>query len=312
MLGLDVSKETLAVALLDPATRKPRWEAEVPNTPAAVAQLLAKVAPECPWVLEPTGRYSVAVAKQARAAGRRVLLAPPRKAKAFLASLQSRAKTDRLDARGLGLYALAADLPPYPLKSEAVERLTQLLTARRGLSLSLASLQQRIVELPHAAAVLKAAVADLRASMHALDRQLAAARRELPLAGRLQKVHGVGPVTATAVAACLTSKHFEKPEAFVAYVGLDVAVRSSGKRKGEWGLTKQGDAELRRLLYLCAQSSLRAQGSPFGAQYEREQAKGMSKTAALCAVARKLAKLCWSLAHHPAASYDPARVYSQK
>jgi transposase len=312
MLGLDVSKDTLAVALLDPTTRKPHWEVEVPNTPAAVAQLLARVAPDCPWVMEPTGRYSVTVAKQARAAGRTVLLAPPRKAKAFLASLQSRAKTDRLDARGLGLYALAADLPPYPLKSEVVERLTQLLTARKGLSQSLSSLQQRVAELPHAAAVLKAAVADLRAKVRELDRQIAADRKQLPLAGRLQKVHGVGPVTSTAVAACLTSKHFEGPEQFVAYIGLDVAVRDSGKRKGERGLTKQGDAELRRLLYLCAQSSLRAEGSPFGAQYEREQAKGLSKTAALCAVARKMAKVCWSLARHPEASYDPARVYSQK
>jgi transposase len=311
MLSLDVSKETLACALLDPATRTACWEASVPNTPAAVAELLARVPPECAWVMEPTGRYSLSVARQAMAAGRTVLLAPPRKAKAFLASLQSRAKTDRLDARGLGRYALCAPLSPYPVKSEAVERLTQLLVARRGLSQALSSLKQRLPELPYAAAPLKAAVADRRRQLRELDRQIEAERTHLPLSRRLEQVHGIGPVTATAVAACLMSKHFPHPDQFVAHLGLDVAVRQLGKRKGEVGLTRQGDAELRRLLYLCAKSSGRAKGSPFLAQYEREQQKGLAKTAALCAVARKMAKLCWSLARHPEAVYDPTRVYSQ-
>jgi len=70
-----------------------------------------------------------------------------------------------------------------------------------------------------------------------------------------------------------------------------MGVRQSGKKNGQTGLTKQGDGELRRLLYLAAQSNLRAKNSPFRAQYERERAKGLSSTAALCAVARKLARL---------------------
>src|SRR5688572_24447602 len=111
MFSLEVSKGTLACALMDPATRQPRWQRTVKNTPEQVERLLARVPAEAPWVLEPTGRYSLTVAKQAVAAGRTVLMAPPRKAKKFLESVQSRAKTDRLDARGLGLYALSAQLP---------------------------------------------------------------------------------------------------------------------------------------------------------------------------------------------------------
>ena len=87
-------------------------------------------------------------------------------------------------------------------------------------------------------------------------------------------------------------------------------MRQSGKRKGHQGLTKHGDAELRRLFYLCAKASLRAKDSPFVAQYQREQKKGLSKTAALCAVARKIARLCWSLAQH-GTDYDPDRIYQQ-
>jgi hypothetical protein len=46
-----------------------------------------------------------------------VLLAQPKKARHFLQSIQSRAKTDQLDSHGIGLFALCRALPPYPLKS---------------------------------------------------------------------------------------------------------------------------------------------------------------------------------------------------
>ena len=98
-------------------------------------------------------------------------------------------------------------------------------------------------------------------------------------------------------------------EQWVAYIGLDVGIRESGKRKGERGLTKQGDAELRRLFYLCAKSTVTRPTSPFAAQYQRELKKGMKKTAALCAVARKLAKVVWALFEH-GGRYEPSRVYA--
>ena len=308
MLGLDISKATLSCALIDPTTQTPTWQGQLPNSPAGVAQLLARLPPEIAWVMEPTGRYSLTVAQQAQAAGRQVLLAQPQKAKKFLESRQDRAKTDRLDARGLGLYALSTALPPYPIKTEAVERLQQLLIARKGLSQAIAALEQQLNELPFAPEALKEAVADLKRRRQEIDRQLAAERKQWPVMGQLLAVPGIGPVTAAALAACLASKEFERGDQFVAYCGLDVRVRQSGKRKGTLGLTKQGDAELRRLLYLAAQASLRGKGSPFAEQYQRERAKGLTSTAALCAVARKLARLAWALARS-GAPYDPQRVY---
>lgn len=310
MFSLDISKETLACCLLDPKSRAVVWETEVPNTPEGVSELLRQVDPSVAWVMEPTGRYSLAVAKQARAAGRRVLSAPPREAKQVLAGLNPRAKTDRLDARGIGQFALATNLASYPIKSEAVERLHQLLKARKGVSRSIASLHQRIEELPYAASHLEKAVAGLKHQLEELDRQIAAECRHYPEVQRLRRVPGIGPVTAAALAACFNAKQFSHPDQFVSYLGLDVRVRQSGKRQSQQRLTKRGDAELRRLLYLCAQASLRTKGSPFREQYEREKAKGLATTAALCAVSRKIARLCWSLVQH-GTDYDPKRVYSQ-
>jgi transposase len=137
MLGIDVSKATLTCTLLAARDRPPLWQANVPNTPAGIAQILAPTAPSCPWVVEPTGGYSRAVVAQWQAAGRAVLLAQPKRAKDFLASVSPRAKTDRVDSDGLARYGLAADLPPFPVTSGAMDRLDQLQAACKGISDSL-------------------------------------------------------------------------------------------------------------------------------------------------------------------------------
>jgi transposase len=313
MLGIDVSKHTLACALLDPQTRQFQWQKQFPNTEAGIRQLLERVAPDVPWVLEPTGRYSLLAVRLARAAGRQVLMAQPREAQFYLKSRQSRAKTDRLDSRGLALYALSEPLPLFPLKSDLVERLDQLLAARKGLAQAQAMLLQQLRELTHAAACLEAALTALRAEQKELDRQIAELTRateEFKAVAELQDVPGIGPVTAASVVSRLRSRSFARGGQFVAYVGLDIRVLQSGKRQGQRGLTKKGDAELRRLLFLCARASLRSPDGPFREQYQRELAKGLSKTAATCVIARKIARMCWSMVKHDT-RYDPLRVYSQ-
>jgi transposase len=313
MLGIDVSKQTLACTLLNPANRQVDWFRQVPNTPAGVQSLLEAVAPDTPWVLEPTGRYSLVVAKPAKDAGRCVLLAPSKRAKRFAASLSNRAKTDRLDSRSLALFALAQDLPAYPIKSERVEQLDQLLSARKSLLLSLSALEQQASELPYAKEALTGAVASLKAERDKLDGQIATLTKDqttYPSVARLRAVPGIGPVTAAALGSCLQARSFTHSDQVVAYIGLDIQTVQSGRRQGNKGLSKQGDAELRRLLFNCARAAVQAKDSPFKEQYERELKKHLSKTAASCAVARKLARLCWSLVRHQT-EYDPQRVFTQ-
>lgn len=315
MLGIDVSKHQLSYALLDPTSRQVCGEGTVTNDRTGIAYLLAVTSPTIAWVVEPTGRYSNGVVRQATAAGRQVLLAPPRSAHAFLRSVAPRAKTDTLDGRGLAQYALAVTLRPYPVKSDLVDTLSQLLAARKSLSRSLATFRQQRQELPSAAEPLAATITALEAQQRALDRQLrqVVGASELTAdVARLEAVPGIGLVTATAVAVCLSSKQFSHPDQFVAYVGLDVRVRDSGQRQGRRVVSRQGDEELRRLLYCCAQANLRSRdpANPFKAQYERERAKGLASTAALCVVARKLARTCWSLVAHET-TYDPERVHRQ-
>jgi transposase len=266
-------------------------------------------------VVEPTGIYSRAVVQQGQDAGRDVRLAPPRQAQRFLQAQPRRAKTDRIDSEGLARFGHSAILRPFARKSALVETVDQLLAARKGISTALCRLRQQRQGLPLATEVLDATIADLRTRQVEVDRQIAATVAASELAdsiATLQTIPGIGPVIATAVASCLETHHFTHPDQFVAYIGLDVTVHDSGQRTGGGNLSHQGSAELRRLLYLAAQANQRIQDpdNPFRQQYQRERAKGLPTTAALCAVARKLARTCWSI-HKHATTYDPSRVTRQ-
>ena len=174
MLGVDVGKAELHGTWRDPETQRIRWQGVVANTEVGIRQLLRRV-PEASLVVEPTGRYGEPLIRAVQVAGRVVLLAAPRKARAFLWAEQPRAKTDRVDSAGLALYGLTGRLRPYLLPSPAVDQVKQLLAARRGLSQSLARLRQQRAALPLAAEALTPAIAGLERELAALDARISKA-----------------------------------------------------------------------------------------------------------------------------------------
>jgi transposase len=100
---------------------------------------------------------------------------------------------------------------------------------------------------------------------------------------------------------------FQRADQVVAYAGLDIQVRQSGKWKGEAKLSKRGSGRLRRLLYLTAVRSIRLQDSAFGQYYHRLVARGMKKVEALMAVMRKMLLVAYRLLRTEE-TYDPRKV----
>jgi hypothetical protein len=81
---------------------------------------------------------------------------------------------------------------------------------------------------------------------------------------------------------------FQRADQAVAYAGLDIRVKESGKWKGQAKLSKRGSGRLRRLLYLTAVRCIRRKDSAFGQYYHHLIARGMRKMEALMAVMRKM------------------------
>ncbi len=145
------------------------------------------------------------------------------------------------------------------------------------------------------------------------DKEIKQAANSHPQAKRLSEMHGIGPVTATAVIATVTDpRHYPSSRDFAANLGLVPRQHSSGGRDKLYGITKRGDVYLRTLLIHGARSALRAAvlnpkpDALLQWGLRLLERKGM-KVAAV-ALARKMATVIWSmLANDTAYQAMPAK-----
>jgi transposase len=315
VLGVDVAKDSLETCLMQRDGERVIRRRSIQNLTEEIG-LFLKELPEiyksslCVAV-EPTGLYWYPIADTALSLGHKVVSAPTIATRKFLESISMRAKNDRIDAKGIARYACHMELRDYTPKTKDVRNLESHLAARKKISLSISEFTQAKSSMPEAADIIDKILTSLRERLNEVDAMIGKAEQSFSHCASLQKLPGVGPVVSGALAAKLTQNDFKTSDSFVAFIGLDVRVRESGRWKGKRKLTKNGDPEMRRLLYLAAQASLRSKDRTFAQIYENHLARGLSSTASLCAVARKLARTSWSMVHFNT-EYDPARVFKDK
>ncbi len=110
-----------------------------------------------------------------------------------------------------------------------------------------------------------------------------------PKAKGVLAISELGPMTVAVLRAELGDlDRFARMDQVVAYAGLDLQVKQSGKWKGQTKLSKRGSGHVRRILYLAALRSIRLPTSPFGTFYHRLVDRGLKKGMAVIAVMRKL------------------------
>lgn len=126
------------------------------------------------------------------------------------------------------------------------------------------------------------------------------------MAKRLMTLQGVGPLTATALAAALGDGHsFPRGRDFAASLGLTPRQHSTGGRDRLLGISKRGDSYLRKLLVHGARSALRHVGGKEDglSQWVRHLAERKHPNVAVVALANKTARIAWAVTRHEM-SYD--------
>ena len=313
--GIDVAADTLAPALAASAGT-PADLAGVPNTADGWRQLqdALRAGGADPattlLVLEATGAYWQGVATALTAAGWTVSVVTPASARHYARARLHRAKTDRVDARGLAAYARDLRPAPWAPPSPDVQALQLLIRERDDLVAMQTQARNRQHALAHLPVVPDEVRAPLAAVLAVLAAQIAqltaAIRRRAETAAdlaediaRVQTIAGVGLLTATLVLVeTRPLRAGATPKQVVAYAGLDPAPHESGTSvRGAGHISKKGNARLRQALYMAALSAVRC-NPPLRAFYERLLAKGKRKQVALVAVARKLLVLMLTLLTH--------------
>lgn len=292
IIGVDVSKAELAVSV-DGAPAEP-----IANEPRAIRRWLDGFHGPLRLALESTGVYHMTLAEEAYRRGHRVYLVNGYRLNRYREGVGGRAKTDASDARLLVRYLRHEGdvLRPWSPPPKAYRQLQTLLHRRATLVQARVAVQQSLQDVPALRTSLKAILRQLARTDAAIARQihkaLAAAAWDQH-ARRCRQIEGIGLITAAALTMAFQRGAFASSDAFIAFLGLDVRIRDSGRQRGRRKLTKAGDPELRRLLYLAAMQAKRQPA--WRAFYERQLAKGLKPIAAINVLARKLARVAFAL-----------------
>ena len=291
--GIDVCKD-----FLDIAVSSSEEVGSIGNTSGAIAAWLRTQPVPLVIGIESTNDYHEELVEQALAQGHRVYLVNARQLMHYREALGVRAKTDMHDALLLCRYIHQEheQLRPVRLKDGRERALWRLLKRRGSVVKMRQKLKLSLAGVPSVGDEVRKLIAQVNVLLKKIERELMGLARALgwrPLLERARSVPGIGPMNALALTACYHRGEFTSVDAFIAFIGLDVRVKDSGKIRGKRRLTKQGDPELRRLLYNAAMSFDR---HPSYKPYrESLMARGLSSTAAYIIIARKLARVAFAL-----------------
>jgi transposase len=141
-----------------------------------------------------------------------------------------------------------------------------------------------------------------------LDEQIADIEKELgrqlqgdDLGQRLMSIPGVGPITASVLAAEVgDGKQYRCGRDFAASIGLVPRQYSTGGRNNLLGISKRGDKNIRRLLVQCARAYMQRleRQTDRLAQWVRSMLMRRHSNVVACALANKLARTAWAIAAH--------------
>ena len=308
-VGVDVSQETL-----DVAARRRGGEhrtAQFANTSAGHRHLitwLTKRGRAARVVLESTGVYSLDLALALDAAKRiQLMVINPRAARKFAEATLQRSCTDTTMAVALQEYAARMEFVPWTPPAAAVREVRAI--ARRIAALTLE--KSRELNRQHAAAASAdtptVILNDVAVNVRHLERRIAELERQAvaritadaqlqPVYQHLLSVRGIAQTTAIqllgellVLPADMTARQW------VAHSGLDVRHVTSGTSVHKVPrISKQGNAHLRRILYMPALVAIRHEPH-VRAFYDHLVAAGKQPIQAVVAVMRKLLHAIWGM-----------------
>lgn len=290
-VGIDVAKAELVITGRSTPASLTRWSE--PHTPAGIEALVARLRAERPTliVLEATGGYEREPAAAMAAAGLPVVVVNPRQVRAFAKATGQLAKTDRIDADVLALFAERVRPAWRPLDDDATTDLAAVLLRRRQLSDMLTAEKNRLglarrpvrislkKHIDYLERELRTTESDLRERIEASP--VWRANDEL-----LQSTPAVGRVTAQTLLAELPELGRLSHKQISALVGVAPMADDSGGSRGKRTIAG-GRARVRNVLYMATLVATRR--NPLIQRfYERLLSAGKPKKVALVACMRKL------------------------
>lgn len=258
-IGIDVAKATLDLHFLPSGQTH-----SLANSPVGFRQLrkLLPAPDACHIVLEATGGYERQLVADLLEAGFHVAVVNPKRVRDFARALGLAAKTDRLDARVLALFAEKVQPAPTQKTPQKQAEIQQLVARRRQL-IDLRTQESNRWEVTHS----KAARKSIQAVLNTLEAQVRDIEKAIEdlvesddewrqKAELLQSVPGLGGVTATTLLADVPELGQLNRQQISSLVGLAPFNRDSGQHQGKRTIGG-GRKSVRCVLYMAALAARR-------------------------------------------------------
>jgi len=301
-IGVDIAKLKFDVACL--AAGKYKHKTFTNDTPGHVAfatWLVALCGDVKPLIcMEATGSYSLPLADFLAHQGHAVSVVNPAKIHAFAKSELSRAKTDKADAKLIARYALTMN-PPLWTPPPANIRELHALVRRVEHLLEMIRMERNRQDTANAKVadsintVLAILEAELQATRKAIHDHINNDPGLKQRGDLLATIPGIGDASVAHLLIALSQHHaFINAKQVVAFAGLAPALRQSGQWSGNTHIAKNGDALLRKALYMPALCALRF-NPPIRVFCQRLKANGKNGKAIACAAMRKLIHIAFGV-----------------
>lgn len=176
-----------------------------------------------------------------------------------------------------------------------VRDVDQLLTLLTDTRTRLPELAREMLE------ILAAQLRDVAARVCIVEAKLLAWHRSNNVSRRLATIPGIGPITASAIAATvIDASQFSSGRQFAAWLGLVPQQRSSGGKERLGGISKRGDGYLRRLLIHGARAIVgwRKRSARTSDRWISGLLNRRPMNVATVALANKSARVAWALMRH--------------
>jgi transposase len=258
------------------------------------------------FVMEATGVYYEHLAHFLLQHGYQVAVILPNKIRNYAKSLESKSKTDPIDAATITRFGLERQLKLWTPPSDTLKTLRDLCREYHCLKTNTTEIKNQLHALKSSFKPHQQSFKRKSQLLKFLQKQIALIKNDLrdlvktdaTLAQRLKKIattKGLGDITILTVLA--ETRCFEfvtKQKQLTSYAGFDIVFNDSGIKKGKTSISKKGNKFIRKALFMPALSACRA--NPEMKQfYQRLVAKGKNKKLAIIAVARKLLLLIYTL-----------------
>ncbi|MDO8531659.1 MAG: IS110 family transposase [Dehalococcoidia bacterium] len=297
-VGVDVAKAHLDVAV---TPTEAQWRAT--NDGAGIAQVVTRLQELQPAlvVLEATGGLELPLVAALAAAAVPLTVVNPRQVRDFAKAMGRLAKTDRLDAQTLALFAERVRPTPRPLPDAEAQALGALLARRRQVVEMRTAEKNRLGSaLPRVKPGVQDHINWLEQELTKLDDELGRTLRQSPLwrekEDLLRSVPGVGPVLTMTLLAELPELGTLDRRQIAALAGVAPLNRDSGTLRGKrttWG----GRASVRAALYMATLVASRY-NLLIRSFYQRLCAAGKPKKVALTACMHKLLTILNAMLKH--------------